>query len=503
MSGIGARHSGTAGGALRPGGTPVSVEIRLGADAFRAPVQHTAWMLLNMLCRLQGAVSVVRLNCPPEIDLRTKLSPLITTGEKLADALVSGAPAIGSPQDGFAAVELSGEYSSDVVVSVGFEFCAEATFCAVGNGLCGGVFSRPIALPPAFSDLTVGPYIGACLAAGEIFRLVRLHSYIPERQLFLSALDYSHGTDPEWSDLEIVSELRSTLLVGVGAVGSALLHTLYPLPVGGTIRLADNDVKGIDDTNLGRYSLFGWASLGKLKASKAAELLRRAEFQTIPHDGSFEHFFAGADKPQIVLSAVDTNGARHALQEQYAPLLLSASTHNLRAELLRCGPPSAGACLACFNPLETKRRTEDEIRALLEERPEVAAKLCEKLKLDPNEVAAWIRQRRCSETGDRLVEELRTEDGSVAAFAVGFVSVLAGTLLAAELLKTISGSLGPLNEARNRAVFQFQNPAAASNTSQFYVRDERCTACSPENVGAQIWKRRYAAFIGAEDPIRR
>jgi molybdopterin/thiamine biosynthesis adenylyltransferase len=453
-------------------------------------------MLLNMLCRLQGAVSIVRLSCPPEIEVRPKLSPLITTGASLADALVSGAQAIGSPQDGFAAVELSGEYSSDIVVSVGFEFCAEATFCVVGNGLCGGIFSRQIALP-RFSDLTVGPYISACLAASEIFRLVRLHSYVPECQLFLSALDYSHGVDPVWSDLEIANELRSVLLAGVGAVGSALLHTLYPLPVRGRIRLADNDVKGIDDTNLGRYSLFGWASLGKLKASEEAELLHRAEFQTIPHDGSFEHFFAGADKPQIVLSGVDTNSARHALQEQYAPLFLSASTHNLRAEILRCGPPSVGACLACFNPLETQRRTEDEIRALLEERPEVAAKLCEKLKLDANEVTAWIRQRRCSETGDRLVEELRTDDGSVAAFAVGFVSVLAGTLLTAELLKAISGSLGPLNEARNRAVFQFQNPAAASNTSHFYVRDERCTACSPENVGARIWRRRHAAFIGS------
>jgi len=39
---IGDRHSGTAGGALRAGGKPISVEIRLSADAIHASVQHTS-----------------------------------------------------------------------------------------------------------------------------------------------------------------------------------------------------------------------------------------------------------------------------------------------------------------------------------------------------------------------------------------------------------------------------------------------------------------------------
>jgi molybdopterin/thiamine biosynthesis adenylyltransferase len=454
-------------------------------------------MLVNILCRLQGAVSIVQINCPSGIKVPMRLSPLITEGDELREALISGARAIGSPEDGFASVELLSQQPIDIVVSVGFEFCADATFCAVGSGLCGGIFSREIAPPTRFSELTIGPYIAACLAAGEIFRLVRLKSYVPERQVFLNAMDYSHGIDPTWSELEIGNELRSVILVGIGAVGSALLHALFPLPVRGTILLADNDDKGIDTTNLGRYSLFGWASLGKPKASEAAHLLQRAEFQIVSHDGSFEYFFTGADKPRIVLSAVDKNTARHALQEQYAPLYISASTHNLRTEVLRCGPPGVGACLACFNPLETELRTEDEIRVLLRDRPEIEANLCQKLKLDANEVAAWIRGRKCSETGDRLVNELRTDDGSVPAFAVGFVSVMSGTLLAAELLKTISHHQGPLDESLNRAVFQFQNPAAATNTSHYYSRDGRCMACSPENLGAQIWSRRYGTFTEA------
>jgi ThiF family len=503
VSRVGDRHGGTAGGALKLGGKPVSVEIRLGRDASCAPVQHSAWMLLNMLCRLEGVVHTVRINCPPAIQAVPKLSPLIPDGGGLARTLLAGGHAIGPAREGFATVEPTGQHTSDVIVSVGFEFCPDTTFCAAGNGLCGGLFCREITTPKTFSELTIGSYLSACLAAGEVFRMVRLKSYAPRRQLFLNALDYSHSADPMWSDLEISGELRSVLLVGVGAVGSALLHALYPLPLRGILFAADNDSKGIDKTNLGRYPLFGWRSVGKAKASEAADLLRRANFRLLPHDGGFEHFFAGGNKPRIVLSAVDENSPRHSLQEQYAPLILSASTHNLRAEVLRCGPPSVGACLACFNPLENHQRSEDQIRTLLIERPEVVAHLCEKLRLNPDDVVAWIRERKCGETGDRLVEELRTDDGSPAAFAVGFVSVLSGTLLAAELLKVMSRNAGPLNETVNRAVFQFQNPVAATNRAHFYGRDEGCTACSQGSVGAKVWRRRYNEFIETGKTIRR
>lgn len=494
MSGIGDRHSGTAGGALRVGGKSVSVEIRLGNDACNPSVQHTAWMLLNILCRLQRVVNLVRISCPAEIDAVPRMSPLIIDGQRLQQALKSGALAIGSSPQGFASVDLAGHEASDIVISVGFEFCADATFCAIGNGLCGGIFDRPVSGPDRYSETTIGPYIAACLAAGEVFRLVRLNDYVPERQLFLSAADYSHGRVPTWSDLKIENEIQSVLLVGIGAVGSALLHTLYPLRLQGVICLADNDEKGIEDTNLGRYVLFGWNSLGNPKASEAARLIQTEELSAVPHDGGFEYFFASRDRPQIVLSAVDKNTARHTLQEQYAPLYISASTHNLRAEVLRCGPPTLGACLSCFNPLERDQRTEDEIRLLLQERPEIAIKLCEQLHLDQHEVVTWIRERKCSETGDRLVDVLRTDDGSAPTFAVGFVSVLSGIFLATELLKSINHSAGVLNGERNRAVFQFCNPAALTNTSQFYPRDQQCTACSPENLASTIWNLRYTAL---------
>jgi hypothetical protein len=493
---IGNRHRGTAGGALFMGGRPVSVEIRLGEDASETAVQHTAWTLLNILCRLEGAVSKLRVHCPEAVRAVPRLSPLIPDGQTLRGALLAGARSIGTPADGVVPAELASTpgQSSEIVIGVGFCLLKEATFCAIGNGLCGGVFTRPITEPVAFSNLTIGPYIAACLAAGEVFRQVRLIDYTPERQLFLTASDYSHSDHPSWTDLATNQEFPSILLAGVGAVGSAFLHALYPLPIAGTLQLADNDEEGIDGTNLGRYALFGMRSIGKRKASEAASLLTQARFLVVPHDGSFEYFFSSGQRPDIIVSAVDTNEARQALQEQYTPLIFSASTHNLRAEILRCGPPGMGACLSCFNPLKQNQRSEDDIRELLRAKPELISHLCEKLRLNQDEVVMWIRDRKCNETGDRLVDELRTDDGAAPAFAVGFVSVLAGTMLAAELLKTMANDAGPLNGTTNRAVFQFQNPAATTNRVGFYPREECCYACVGGHAGTRVWKRRYEQF---------
>lgn len=497
MNDIGNRHSGDAGRALKNGGRAISVEVRLGTDAHLPAVQHTAWMLLNLLSRLKGAVSEIRLHCPEHIKSSSRLSPLVSSGHELLNsALRNGITAIGTDTEGFVPLRATPNEPAEIIIHVGFGFDSEATFCAIGNGWCGGIFSRQITTAPDFSELTIGPYIAACIAAGEVFRYVRLIDYEAERQLFLSALDYEWKRDPDWVAVEEIRiELPRVLIAGVGAVGCAVLHALFPLHVSGSVLLADNDTKGIDDTNLGRYCLFGVQSIGKQKATEAVRLVNDAEFSAVAHDGGFEHFFALEDKPTIVLSAVDVNESRHAVQEQYPPLILSASTHNLRAEVLRCGPPGKGACLACFNPLKTPRRTEDEIRELLREKPEMIATLCDKLGLDEREAASWIRERKCSQTGERLIEELRTDDGSVPSFSVGFVSVLAGVLLAAELLKVAIGSCTPLNEKINRAVFQFHTPAAVTNRARFYPREELCVVCSESNAALPIWNRRYQAFI--------
>ena len=65
--------------------------------------------------------------------------------------------------------------------------------------------------------------------------------------------------------------------------------------------------------------------------------------------------------PGLLISAVDTNRSRAQLQQDFWPArLLAASTRDLRAEVLRCGPPAEGRCLSCFNPPEVD--VPDDVR---------------------------------------------------------------------------------------------------------------------------------------------
>src|SRR5438552_823028 len=67
----------------------------------------------------------------------------------------------------------------------------------------------------------------------------------------------------EWLDPGPPYETRIHLdatLVGIGAVGSTVVHALWTLPgAKGTVTLIDGDKKGVDLTNLNRYPLFGAA----------------------------------------------------------------------------------------------------------------------------------------------------------------------------------------------------------------------------------------------------
>jgi hypothetical protein len=55
----------------------------------------------------------------------------------------------------------------------------------------------------------------------------------------------------------------------------------------------------------------------------------------------------------LVLSAVDKNSARHAIQDALPRLILGASTIGMRAQLNLYDVLQGGLCLRCRNPLES------------------------------------------------------------------------------------------------------------------------------------------------------
>jgi hypothetical protein len=112
-----------------------------------------------------------------------------------------------------------------------------------------------------------------------------------------------------------------------------------------------------------------------------------------PRQGRFQD---SSDVPTLLISAVDTNRAREALQQHYAPRILSASTRDLRAEVLRVGPPAIGACLRCYN-MPMPIIADDTLRthALSSGAPTIEA-LASELGLDREAVEQWLNRGDCS-----------------------------------------------------------------------------------------------------------
>jgi len=360
------RHEGDLGGRLEPFGQvqPVAVAVVVAPGAAHlAATQHTAWMLVNLLARAVGVVDSVRVVCQPRVPLAGRVVPLAPRDLPLDDALVHGGRAIGAAPVQHAMAQ----ERTDVVLVVGASLDyrhddRQHLRFVSGHGWWGGVSDRQMPYPDRRSDLPYGPYVAAALAVGEIY----LHARLPR---LVARLGEAYGWDCWAQTLTMQAErgapadlagldLSGTGLAGLGAVGSMWVHALWATPgLTGEVTLADADLKGVTTTNLNRCPIFGWGSLHARKALEAARIAADASITWHPQHGRFEDLGV---TPTLLVSAVDTNRARQALQGGYPPLILSGSTFDLRAEVLRAGPPGRRGLPAVLQPtrgVRWRRRT--------------------------------------------------------------------------------------------------------------------------------------------------
>jgi hypothetical protein len=490
---VSSRHEGDAGGTLLPFGETKKRKVTISVAnsvAHLAGAQHTAWMLTNLLCRSHGVVEEVGIICPPGVPLVGRVVPFASPGVDLLTALIEGGKEI-------EVVPITTSGAGDYTISIGLQPEAGAAFATYGNGWCGGISTSPMEADAfgTISALPYGPYVAACIAAGEIFKSSRLrpeHYSLPG-SVFYSLWNYCVSDMPLPDGPVTIAISTDALLAGVGAVGCAFLHALWGTPgLRGSLAMADNDEAGLESTNLNRYVLFGRRSVGKKKATMAAGILSGTGIAFDGYDVSID----AVDRiPPRVVSAVDKNSARHSIQLKYPARIFSASTYNLRAELLRCGPPGAGACLACYNPEETVMSDEDVRQKLLQGPDEMLEDFAKQHDVTAAEIRKSLQRPLCGSLGERAVAMLRPSS-EPAAFAVGFVSVMAGTMLAAEFVKDHLSTSGVLCDEKQRAVFQFLNPLASSNRATHYARDPACPRCNPYGVGCRIWSRRHEAARG-------
>jgi molybdopterin/thiamine biosynthesis adenylyltransferase len=495
MTALGDRHSGDLGGQLSPG-TPTVVSVHL-SDNPTVSDQHTTWMLLNLLLRLEGVVDRVILVGWP-VGLARRISPHFAEGTSFAAAATDLASHVGN-------VPLELE---DRAGGVGMHFnigpgpSIEHAWRVSGHGWQATLSTGEVPEPAGDTTLPFGPYAAACLASAEVFRTVRLPSerYTPVSSLNIDLWNsgVSTGVAPA---LDLAGVRLDFGLAGVGAVGVAALNTWWACDaLTGLAVIADNDANGIDDTNLNRYVLFDHRHVGLPKAATACEIYGFGQLEIHPLDGPYEREQVAKWSPRVLLSAVDTNESRRDLQRAFAPgTAFGASTEGLRAELMVLGPAGEGPCLACHNkvlegiPDEVTRR---QVRVMTDtDLLELAAAT----QTSPDVLRHWAQTGACGLVNEAALGHLLTPESQQQLWSVGFVSVFAGLMLAGQTVKhALRVGMAPFGTSSR---FQFRQPQAIGNGKPRAVQaDPACAVCANE-VHRDVWARHgSAAHASAGEP---
>lgn len=475
------RHRGTLGGRFTDTLLPAKVTIALSEVVARAATgQHLAWMLTNLLARQAVEIGDIALDIPAAVPVAARLGPLVPADGDLRDALLAGGRRINP-----GAFDEAAPFVATVAVRVGPGEPGAGDFriFTTADGWAGYAGSEPAETIGADGN-PIGAYVAACLCAGEIFKFVRGMQPAAgafAEQLWLDAYGLTVApVPPARVPLPESLALPPAVVAGVGAVANGFLHALYPLAASGDLTLLDGDPEGVADTNLNRYVLFGQPHLGMPKASTAATLFAGLPMQVRGVDDTWQGWVAGQGGrgPDLVISAVDKNGARHAIQDALPRLILGASTNAMRAQVNRYDVRDGGPCLRCRNPVEATLADDAAVAALRALAPEERAA---RAGGDADALETYLAdpQAHC---GMIAGETLRRFAGvaEAAEWSVGFVSALAGVLLAVEYLKEGMGHPERMLDAgRNTFRFQFWRPESNLNRVTSTPPEASCLCQTP------------------------
>ncbi|MCR4403007.1 MAG: hypothetical protein NUW12_09565 [Firmicutes bacterium] len=350
--------------------------------------------------------------------------------------------------------------------------CGPNVTSVVGSGWLAGVSCYgPTPDLPGGPYNPFGPLIAATFGAAEVFkRLIRAR---PGAVSFFSPTVFSAYSYRVYGCCE-PTELEPTLpaetclpevfLAGAGAVGNAFAYALRNVP-GVTGPCAVVDREDLDDeTNLNRYLLaFHEDAYGEEPVRKV-DLVARAFENTgikcrlykIEIDEYLKRIFDKAEPhPDVVISAVDNNDVRPSLQKLWPDLLVEGATSDSVFQVSRHAYVDELACLMCIHSIHHAAQSHEPYETQAAKRSGLSDKEVrdalhdEKLVVTPADVDAAPEDKRAflKERVGRPICSVLTEIETLSktpmemppAATVSFVSMAAGALAAAEVVKWASG----------------------------------------------------------------
>ena len=248
-------------------------------------------------------------------------------------------------------------------------------------------------------------------------------------------------------------QISSTFMAGAGAIGNGLLRALRFVDCRGELNIADADV--VDDTNLQRQVYF---TNDDINEPKATTLARRAQkhfprLKLIPHECRLQSLRDEDDDRWLkrLIVCVDSRRARRQLQDEIAGEVFDASTTDIREAIVHYHKqPTTDACMSCIYFADQHEIAREE---LLAEALGLSIDDVRRPQIDQRMADAIVRHislHRPPETliglpCDTLFKQLCGEgllrlapDKQVLA-PFAFVSVLAGAMLAIELVRRLVG----------------------------------------------------------------
>lgn len=245
-------------------------------------------------------------------------------------------------------------------------------------------------------------------------------------------------------------DIGHAYLVGAGAIGNGFLWAGRYLNFSGRLEIVDDDT--VSSGNLNRQI---WFERGDIGRAKVDQLKARAQplfpnLEIIPRYGRLQDLPERTDGPWLrrLIVAVDSRRARRELQNEFPGEVFDASTTDIREVVLHYHrQPTKHACLSCIYEPDNEEYTREQhiaehlgvtIEEVRTERISCAAALAivsrfPKTRASEIEGVAYdsFFKSLCAEGQLGVIADKRT----IAPFA--FVSVLAGTLLALEVVRRL------------------------------------------------------------------
>ncbi|MGN7873639.1 ThiF family adenylyltransferase [Roseateles sp. 22389] len=455
-------------------------------------VQHLVWMLVNLLSRQFKVVDEVVLDVPATVPVQPGVAAFGVKAT-LLETLEECVRLVSGPHIKVARAGLGTQHDVALLIGNGTPVAPwHWRLYADGWRYFVGLDGEVPATPPQ-SGLSIGPYLCASYAAGEVFKLFR--GMKPGKGEFVRALFTSAWTvsnADSWAELgdgPAAAEfglLPHFYFAGAGAVAQAAALCLGSSGFKGSCSAVDKD--DLDLTNDNRYALSTRDDDGASKAQMLQAYLQTHGFECRALPEWWETFAASGGKfapnPEmrtlergfkfpIVLSCVDKNKPRHALQNALPQLLIGGSTDGLTAKASIFDLGAGTACLKCHNPLQSRNTVIQARRASLQMlEGEARLAYARELGLTEADVELLLSAGGCGKLSEGDLERF---SAGTPEMSVGFVSITAGVLLVVQLLRYLQLGAADATQDGAMAVATF----ARARVRPLQVGNDQSCDCEP------------------------